>query len=294
MTTAVKSKSTKRTKKAPPAPPPKQELTIYARKDDVLQLQQRIMAVLPTMLPGSANLTPLEAFALAQVALLHRLSPFNGEIYFLKKSDGTALGIMPGIRGYRKTARKQLSRVSPQETFSIEYLPVSPKEAGCSDEKAVCWKAVLRDSVTMRNYMANRKMASDIVYGAIIAGQVSPLKDKGVIDPAAIKELNAEVYAIVGQPPVVIAYGVVTSAEFERMQKARLSIPNQARIRAERQAIRQRFDLEMLGDSRNDNDASALDEVIDTDQYIDGSVVTEEKPAAPKQSVDQNLKDLGY
>jgi len=231
------------------------DMQVYGNKEGIVELQKRIIRLLPSLMPQSERLSHDEALALAQVAYLHGLSPFNQEIYYLKGKEGRSLGVMPGIRGYRKAARRQLGE---RESYWLDFVPCNAQDAGIIDDpRAIAIKCILRDSITMGRYLAMSKEVASI-YRAQTVGDNSPLigwKD--------------ELHDILGKPPVFIGYGIVRSTEFDRMKTARLSVNHQAEIRAERQALRLRFDLDMLGQMPASNgdeaEAAIADGVIEED-----------------------------
>ena len=231
------------------------DMQVYGNKEGIVELQKRIIRLLPSLMPQSERLSHDEALALAQVAYLHGLSPFNQEIYYLKGKEGRSLGVMPGIRGYRKAARRQLGE---KESYWLEFSPCNAQDAGLADDpRAVAVICFLRDSVTMGRYLAMAKEIASI-YRVQTVGDNNPL--------IGFKD---ELHQIMGKPPVFIGYGIVRSTEFDRMKTARLSVNHQAEIRAERQALRLRFDLDMVGQMPASNgdeaEAAIADGVIEED-----------------------------
>ena len=107
----------------------------FGTRDEVKELQQRLINMLPTLMPNASQLTHNEALSLAQVALAHGLSPFNNEIYYLKSGDKN-LGVFPGIRGYRKAARRQIRRDGGTYWMSEPMLVDARKHGG--EEGDIC------------------------------------------------------------------------------------------------------------------------------------------------------------
>lgn len=84
-------------------------LSIYGQRDEVRELSNRIVK----MLPGMRSLGDAGALALAQVAVAMELNPFIGEIWAIpQRSQGrvTSFSIMAGIKGLRRAAREQAKR----------------------------------------------------------------------------------------------------------------------------------------------------------------------------------------
>jgi len=88
-------------------PPSRAPSTVIARGDrqDVLALASRIKR----FLPGGDKYTDTEALALAQLGLALDLNAFLGDIFYLKKGT-RAIGLMVGIKGDRKIARRNGAR----------------------------------------------------------------------------------------------------------------------------------------------------------------------------------------
>ena len=116
-----------------------QSLAILPDKQQLLDVNKRIL----TMLPGGAKLQDNERYALAQIAVVHGLDPFNGEVWYIP-----GRGPMIGIKGLRKKAREQV-----QGNFWIDF-----REIIDSDERkrygieagALAFEARLFDSENVR------------------------------------------------------------------------------------------------------------------------------------------------
>jgi hypothetical protein len=245
-------------------------------RDQVKELQVRIVKMLPSLMPQSGQLTEPEALALAQVAILHGLSPFTQEIYFLKSGD-RSLGVMPGIRGYRKAAKRQLP---PGESYWLEFVPCPAKETGAEkpDDVYFAVKCILRDSVSMKRYIEICKM---------VAQTYEPVR---VDDNSKLAEVQTQLREVAGPPPLYVGYGVVMKYELERMSKARLNPTHQAEIRAERAAIRMRFDMDIPSMGfESEAEATIIDEQTESPDMID--VQTERQETKTEE---QMLKELGY
>lgn len=260
----------------------------FVDEPTMIALAERIVVMLPRVLPNASQLNADEALALAQVALLHNLSPFNGEIWFLK-GNNRSLGIMPGIKGYRKHARRQAARISPSNSYSVEYEICSPDEALAPDG-SVCIKAILRVASDTENYLRQLKMGYDAMNGS----------------GATFKQMDETVRELIGRPPLYTSFGVIRPDEFKRFDDAHLNKLQQAKVRAERGAIRLRFDLDM---GQQAYEQASFDEVDILDALAedvgDGndlgtttppSEVTKPvlTPAERKAKAEKGLAELGF
>ena len=179
----------------------------WGGKDAVDEMSKRLIM----SMPGARKLDPPQAQALAQIAVAHGLDPFNGEVWFIPGS-----GVMVGIKGLRKAARKQLRGDNGQESnFWTEFKRVpDPKEYGASDEDLV-YECRLRDDSSFESW----------------ARVVDRFKKLGM-------ELD-EATGHAGPAPITVGIGIYIKGEATKMQ------PNEvARKRAEANAIKQRFDVE--------------------------------------------------
>ncbi len=210
----------------------------FGTRDEIKEMQERLVLMLPSILPNASALSVDEARALAQVALAHGLSPFNAEIYFIPR-----LGVYPGIRGYRKSARRQIRRDGGNYWLS-EPIWSEPTKYG-AEPGDTCCVYELRDSVTMGRYLDLRakiftmnQMPRDILKMA--------KEDSDAL--TALKEaIERTSLQILGNPPITFGVGIVKKFEAEgRIKKAGLSVLHIAKIRAERAALRLRFDLDLV------------------------------------------------
>jgi hypothetical protein len=106
------------------------------------------------LMPGGNKLTPQEAESLAQVALIHQLSPFAKELWYLKTDDGRSLGIMAGIAGLRRASSLQLEREGGGSSW-CEFdgpLPKDQLKALAIPETALAFRAKLYDTRSMLAY----------------------------------------------------------------------------------------------------------------------------------------------
>ena len=77
------------------------QLAPFGDRTDIREIAERLRLTMP----GGKKLAAEEATALAQISVAHGLDPFNGEAWFIPGS-----GVMVGIKGLRKAARKQLRK----------------------------------------------------------------------------------------------------------------------------------------------------------------------------------------
>lgn len=97
----------------------------FGSKLDVQAIRDRIMA----MMPGAAGAPADVVWAAAQLAVAHRLNPFNGEIYIMptgRKQDANGQWVDDwrahvGVKGLRKKAREQAE-------FMTEFRDMTPDE----------------------------------------------------------------------------------------------------------------------------------------------------------------------
>lgn len=264
----------------------KQLATIpFGTRDEVKELQARIITMMPSLMPNASLLTPIESMALAQVALAHGLSPFNNEIYYLKAGEKN-LGVFPGIRGYRKAAHRQMRREGGSYWLS-EPMHVSPVEYG-GDAGDLCTVYELRDSVTMGEYLKLRTMIFQMNH--LPDNILKMAKEDGEALTILRNMIEQTALEILGKPPVTFGVGIVKKFEIEnRLKKAGLSPTHISAIRAERAALRKRFDLDLVfgGNDEMWREADALD--VETEVIEDETA----KAETPK-TADQLVKELGY
>jgi len=166
------------------------------------------------LMPGGSRLTVPEAQSLAQVALLHGLDPFNGEVWYLKYEDGRSIGIMAGIKGHRRAAHRQLDPQGGNFWCEFDLLQSGDKTAMQIPDNALAYRCRLFDSVSIRLYTET----------------VERLCKAGVP--------WADVKSMTGERPFSVGYGYFTPGEKSRMKPAACAMK-----RAEADALRRRFDL---------------------------------------------------
>ncbi len=182
-------------------------------RDEIKELSSRLRL----MMPNGTKFTESEALAVAQVSILNKLDPFNGEVWGIKsEKSGEWRGVMVGVKGLRKTARRQAD--SENSVFWTEFRQVNPPSYGNSKTGAVVFECVLRDTVSVQAWGKSLHI----------------LTTAGVPYQEAIKMLGAS--------PAVIGVGMADPSEFSKM-----SIVQRAKKRAEADAIKQRYDVSFMG-----------------------------------------------
>ncbi len=170
---------------------------------------------LTKMMPGMVRLSQAEALTVAQIAVAHGLDPFNGEVWGLKGENDKWYGVMVGIKGLRKCARRQASQEGG--TYWIEFCRVGP-EKYAAPANAIIYECHLRDTVTMQAYGKS-------LYALTQAGIP-----------------YAEAVHMLGEAPVFVGVGIATPEE-----RSKMPIHARAKKRAEADAIRRRYDVQLLG-----------------------------------------------
>lgn len=232
-------------------------IEIYGNREDIREMTDRLVR----MLPGTANLTEKEALTVAQVAIAHGLDPFTGEVWGLKSDKGVWYGVMVGIAGRRKLARKQADEEGG--TYWTEPPRLVSPELYSAPPEAVVYEVILRDTVSTQAYAKS-------VHSLTTAG--IPYKDA---------------IAMMGDAPRWVGVGIAEPKEFSKMP-----IHARAKKRAEADALKQRYDIRLQGvefyDETNRPDDAMMPEFQDT---IDAEVTEVQEP---KRSEAEILKDLGY
>lgn len=210
-------------------------------REEVVSLSERIRA----LLPGGNRLTPQEAQSLAQVALLHGLDPFNGEVWYLKDKSGNSLGVTAGIKGHRRAAHRQIDKQGGNYWCEFDQLSPDEKKALAMPENAIAFRCRLFDSVSIRLY-------TETIERLCKAG----------VPWESVKEL-------VGERPYNVGYGFYTPGELTKMKPAACGMK-----RAEADALKRRFDLPF---------GSAVGAPQDADEHVfqvtDGVFESAETPA---------------
>jgi hypothetical protein len=289
-----------------------QKVSVYGDFNELMEIQGRIQSTYASLFPGSAALTDEEAFALAQVGHMQGLDVFNKEIYYLKQvrkdyqtgqETIKSIGVMPGIRGLRKHAHRQMRYEGGRAAnFWLEYQQIMDAEEKAkvgADAHDLVIKAFLRDNVTLGNYLNMRQMIfsnhsswKDLLK---LAG------DEGDAVAKVQTAIENTAKEILGNPPIVISYGIVKNAELKKANgqivRPLVMVNGQnpyymAEIRAERRALYKRFDLEKRFGAIVD-DAELQAEVIDAELEATEDNAPEAVKEEPRTQA-QNISQLGF
>jgi len=230
-------------------------LANFGERDDIREMADRIVK----MMPGTVRLNQTEALTVAQIAVAHGLDPFNGEVWGLKGENEKWYGTMVGIKGLRKCARRQAD--SEGGTYWTEPPKrVDPKTYG-APETAIVYEIHLRDTVTMQAYGKS-------LHTLIQAGMP-----------------YAEAVRMIGAAPVWVGVGVATTDE-----RSKMSIHARAKKRAEADALKQRYDVQLIGVQYTEASEDIPEDAPQT-EATDAEYVPVE---AEDKSEDQLLLELGY
>lgn len=226
----------------------------YGKRDTIKELGDRLRK----MMPSAQAFTEAEALSVAQVAISHGLDPFTGEVWGLKGNDGQWRGVMVGIKGYRKAARKTLNG---DDTYWLSFLVISPSEM--SETRAgVAVRCELRDSRTLRQWT---ERMSDIQKRLNVSYDVAR--------------------EVVGPAPIWVGFGFAHPDE-----KSKMPIYERAQKRAEASALKLRFDISFdFGETVGEE---AEYEAVG-DEVVEG-IAEDVKPEKPKQTPAEIVDQLGF
>jgi len=163
-----------------------------------------------------------EYIALAMLSRAYGFNPFHGETWIIPGS-----GVMVGIKGLRKAARRQSQSAGVRYWGQKQMLrPDEMRTLGIPD------KAVLAATYTIRR--------SDEIeaYSAAVAALSEALRGLPNIDAAEF------IISTVGKPPLHEGVGYVIKDE-----KSKMPYPQLVMKRAESHALKQAFDVEFLGEN---------------------------------------------
>jgi hypothetical protein len=191
-----------------------QALQILPDKQQLQDVNKRIL----TMLPGGNKLQDNERYALAQIAVVHGLDPFNGEVWYIP-----GRGPMIGIKGLRKKAREQV-----QGNFWIDFREITDeieRSRYSIDKGAIAFEARLFDTENVMTYcgMIERMTKAGVPWDAI----------KGML----------------GEKPYTSGIGVLRATEQTKMERVQCAMK-----RAEADALKRRFDVPFGMGVEADND----------------------------------------
>lgn len=208
-------------------------LASFGDREAVKEIGERLRK----MMPGTESFTESEALTVAQIAVAHDLDPFNGEVWGIK-GNGKWYGVMVGIKGLRKAARRKM--LETNGSYWTEFRLVDAKSYDVSVKGAVAYECILRDTETNNAW----------------AQSVKSLRDAEIP--------YADVIDMLGKSPSVTGVGIGEPSE-----RSKMGIHARAKKRAEADAIKQRFDVEFQGASYSPEHVdfeSSLPKVIEPDE----------------------------
>ncbi len=230
-----------------------QSLAILPDKQQLQDVNKRIAI----MLPGGSKLQENERYALAQIAVVHGLDPFNGEVWYIP-----GRGPMIGIKGLRKKAREQV-----QGNFWIDFREITDAEERKRygiDAGAIAFEARIFDSENIRTYCD------------MIALMTKPTNLGGPGLPwEAVKEM-------IGSKPYTSGIGVLRPTEQTKMERVQCAMK-----RAEADALKRRFDIPFGIGVEADNEPDPAS----GDWVIEGTVV-DTQDADPKVAFNAKAAEL--
>jgi len=254
-------------------------IQLYGSPEELKVYGGRIKA----MMPGGQVYSDTEAMGLAQLCLAHDLDAFNGEAWLIKVR-GQSRGMMVGIKGLRKHAKRQ-----------------SPYWGKPGADRVDGFRRIL-DPKELELYKATPK---DIVFELIII--VKEDVDHWLDTVARLQDLGLDI-ALAGDCPETVGIGIWKDGEGTMMSPVQAAM-----YRAERDAIRRRFDVSFsvpgwnvdLAKDDQDFDEPEDDyingdvEVIDTNQIIAelgfsvDTGVPDVTPYQPQPEPDQPVRPYG-
>ena len=244
------------------------DITIYGKREDVLDLTKRLQATIP----GGRKLSQDEALSLAQLSVAHGLDPFNGEAWIIPGS-----GLMVGIKGLRKAAR----RAAKEENgvFWPDFVLVTP-EVYNAPEGAIVYECRLRDTVTTQAWA----------------------KTVNIMTTAGVPYKEAAQMA--GPAPVAIGIGIATPNEKSKMpihqrakkraeadaikQRYDVAFGNAEFNAEEPEIVEAEFEDDNGGEPR---DEATIKAELGYDNIPDEVLETADKPK-PKPETNGNLEEI--
>jgi hypothetical protein len=224
---------------------------IYGDRNDVREIANRLEA----LVVGGRALNVNERLALAQISIAHGLDPFNGECWFIPTK-----GTMIGIKGLRKLARKQLRREHGEASNFycnfIEIVDEDQRKRWCIPEGALAFECRLFDTATIMQYAETYKM----------------FNGTGMT--------NAQIVETIGVRPYTVGIGQYVKGESTKMTPIQVAYK-----RAESDAIKRRFDVELAGLEVSDGD----DDVIEADVKVVAPLVESVENAVQREAEEKGF-----
>ena len=222
-------------------------LANFGGRDPIKEIALR----LKTMMPNAQKFTDNEAHAVAQVAYAHDLDPFNGEVWGIKGGSGEWYGVMVGIKGIRKGAKREAKKESSIYWLDTPRL-VEAKKYGVEKPGSVVYEITLRDTATTQAW----------------AKAVHDLTSAGIPYKEAVEMLG-------GSAPSVTGVGIADPSE-----RSKMALHARAKKRAEAEALKIRYSLEFRGAEisvEDDPDGVPFSAPAD---FVDGEEVSQPKTAS--------------
>ena len=187
-------------------------LAQYGKTTEIELMAERII----WLMPGSVNYTKPEAFMMAQLCIAHDLDPFNGEAWLIKDNSGRVLGMLIGIKGLRKHAKRQANYWGVGANGGFRHI--------INEDELKEYNATLADTVYVY------EITDEPTQDKWIEGLTS-LRMAG-FDQDDARTMMGD------KPPSTLGIGVYKKGESTKMK------PNQcAMFRAEKDALKRRFDV---------------------------------------------------
>jgi hypothetical protein len=235
-----------------PTGPVSAELAMLGSRKEIREIVRRIK----TQAPGGMKLNDLECLTLAQYSVSLGANPLVGEAWLLKnESTGKVLGVMPGIRLYRRRADEKDERTGDSRWMEADIIS-DPDEKIRLGVPADAFLAV-----KVRLYRQSQtKPFSEMVTAMGNAG--APWE---------------RIELIAGTKPYITGVGYLTKAEQASLEKAgeRNKMPPYQRAlkRAEAHALKQAYSLPFgfvaMGDGNGIPEGAILEDYIIESEWKD-------------------------
>jgi len=216
--------------------PVSHELAALGRRPEVKELARRIQ----TQGPAGMKLTGPEALTLAQYSFSLGANPLIGETWLLKSQD-RVLGVMPGVRLYRRRADE-----NDERTDNVRWM--EPEVVADSDARSQLGVPLdARICVSVRLYRRSQTQA----YAAL----AESLSKAGAP--------WSDIRQIAGTKPYITGVGYVTSSEKSKMPDYQCAL-KRAEVHALKQAYHLPFGFIALGEGAESEvpDGAVLEEYI--------------------------------
>lgn len=243
----------------------------FGTRDDVKEIGFRLQK----MMPSAQAFTADEALAVAQIAHAHGLDPFNGEVWGIKAYDGKWYGVMVGIKGLRKCARR--AAADEDSSYWLDFQLVDAGKYNITEKDAVVYECTLRDAANMQAY----------------GKSIHQLTDADIPYKEAVE--------MVGPPPVVVGVGSAHPGE-----KSKMGLHQRAKKRAEADALKTRYDVDFGSAKFTVEDDGGVIEAqaenlpdefavgVDVQFPTDLEAAEQETAEEAQRTTKENLEQLGF